>query len=84
MPRLKSSSFASDGPFVTTSGQVISGAGSPGQQVWTGSCVRSIWSPVWITSWTGPYPMVFGRIAMTVFTSGSLSSASRNPAGGSG
>ena len=26
-----------DGPLVTTSGQVISGAGSPGQQVWIGS-----------------------------------------------
>ena len=33
------------GPLVTTSGQVISGAGSPGQQVWIGSSPRSISSP---------------------------------------
>jgi hypothetical protein len=39
MPRLKSSSRLLPGPFVTTSGQVISGAGSPGQQVWIGSSV---------------------------------------------
>ena len=34
------------GPLVTTSGQVISGAGSPGQQVWIGSGARSMSSPV--------------------------------------
>src|SRR6516165_3074362 len=37
MPRLKPSSRRRPGPLVTTNGQVISGAGSPGQQVWTGS-----------------------------------------------
>ncbi len=55
------------GPLVTTSGQVISGAGSPGQQVWIGSVPRSISSPVSTTSWQGALPTVFGFIASTVF-----------------
>ncbi len=89
MPRLKSSRLSAPldpavGPRVTTSGQVIRGAGSPGQQVWMGSFDRSIWSPVSTTSWQGALLTVFGRIAITVFNSGSISSASRQPPGGSG
>ena len=74
----------SDGPFVTISGQVISGAGSPGQQVWTGSFVRSIWSPFNTTSCTGAFFTVFGRMDITVCASGSSSMASLMPRGGSG
>ena len=74
-----------DGPLVTTSGQVISGAGSPGQQVWTGSRSRSMSAPFSTTSWHGaPALTVFGFIDSTVFASGSSSSASREPRGGSG
>ena len=40
-------------PFVTTSGQVMRGAGSPGQQPCTGNCAKSIRSPIRTTSWTG-------------------------------
>ena len=49
MPRLKLSCLSPlgvEGPCVTISGQVMSGAGSPGQQVWTGSVPRSMSSPV--------------------------------------
>ena len=69
---------------MTTSGQVISGAGSPGQQVWIGSRPRSMSAPFSTTSWHGAPPTVFGLIDITVFTSGSSSSASRQPRGGSG
>ena len=72
------------GPLVTTSGQVISGAGSPGQQVWIGSRARSMSSPVSTTSCIGPSPTVRGFIARTVLSSGSISIASRQPLGGSG
>ena len=72
------------GPLVTTRGQVISGAGSPGQQVWIGSRPRSMSSPMSTTSCTGPAPMVRGFIARTVLRSGSISIASRQPLGGSG
>ena len=71
-------------PAVTTSGQVISGAGSSGQHIWTGRLARSISSPVSTTSWQGARLTVFGFIAMTVFSSGSISTASRQPPGGSG
>ncbi len=84
MPRLKPSSRLSPGPLVTTSGQVISGAGSPGQQVWIGSAARSISSPLRTISWQGAAPTVRGRIAITVRSSGSSSNASRQPPGGSG
>ena len=70
--------------MVTTSGQVISGAGSPGQQVWIGSLERSIWSPVQTTSCTGAFFTVAGRIDITVLASGSMSKASFRPRGGSG
>ena len=86
MPRLKLSCLSpfGFGPCVTTSGQVMSGAGSPGQQVWIGSVARSMSSPVRTISWHGAEPTVLGFIAMTVRTIGSISSASRQPPGGSG
>ncbi len=84
MPRLKSSSRRLPGPLVTTSGQVMSGAGSPGQQLWIGSSPRSISPPVSTTSWQGALDTVLGFIASTVFNSGSISNASRQPPGGSG
>jgi hypothetical protein len=84
MPRLKSSSRSLPGPLVTTSGQVISGAGSPGQQVWTGSLLRSMSSPVSTTSCTGAFFTVPGRIAITVLARGSMSRASFRPLGGAG
>ena len=84
MPRLKSSSRSSDGPLVTTSRQVISGAGSPGQQVWTGSFDRSIWSPVRTISCTGAFFTVPGRMAITVLARGSMSMASFRPLAGLG
>ena len=60
MPRLKLSCLSpfGFGPCVTTSGQVISGAGSPGQQVWIGSLPRSMSSPVSTISWQGAEPTV--------------------------
>jgi len=70
--------------LVTTSGQVISGAGSPGQQVWIGSLDRSIWSPVQTTSCTGAFLTVFGRIESTVLARGSMSRAPLSPLGGVG
>jgi hypothetical protein len=67
-------------PCVTTSGQVISGAGSPGQQVWIGSRPRSISSPVSTISCTGAVFTVFGRIDMTVLQpAAGISMASRQP-----
>src|SRR5439155_411150 len=84
MPRLNPSSRDVPGPLVTTSGQVISGAGSSGQQVWIGSSDRSISAPRSTISWQAPDATVRGRIAMTVFSKGSISSASRQPPGGSG
>ena len=72
MPRLKPSSRSPLGPLVTTSGQVISGAGSPGQQVCTGSRPRSISSPRSTTSWQGARATVFGFIASTVRSSGTM------------
>src|SRR5260370_737394 len=84
MPRLKASSRRSPGPLVTTSGQVMRGAGSPGQQPWIGRAPRSMSAPVSTISWHGALPTLFGFIAMTVRSSGSSSSASRQPPGGSG
>ena len=84
MPRLNPSSRAVPGPLVTTSGQVISGAGSSGQQVWIGNSDKSISAPRSTISWQAPAETVRGRIAMTVFSSGSISNASRQPPGGSG
>ena len=84
MPRLKSSSRSSDGPLVTTRPQVISGAGSPGQQVWIGRDPKSIRSPVSTTSCTGAFFTVLSRMPMTVWASGSISQASFRPRGGSG
>ena len=72
------------GPLVTTSGQVMSGAGSPGQQVWIGRRPRSMASPVSTASCTGPSATVRGFMARTVLSSGSISTASRQPLGGSG
>ena len=62
----------------------MSGAGSPGQQVWTGSLARSMSSPVSTISWHGALPTMRGFIAITVRNIGSMSSASRQPPGGSG
>ena len=62
----------------------MSGAGSPGQQVWMGSLPRSISPPVSTISWQGAEPTVRGFIAITVRSMGSMSSASRQPPGGSG
>ena len=84
MPRLKASSRRPPGPLVTTSGQVISGAGPPGQQVWTGSLARSMSPPSSTTSWQGAADTVRGFIAITVLSSGSMPTASRQPPGGSG
>ncbi len=86
MPRLKLSCLSPFGlgPCVTISGQVMSGAGSPGQQVWIGNLPRSMSSPVSTTSWQGAVPTVRGFIAITVRSMGSMSSASRQPPGGSG
>ena len=86
MPRLKLSSRESDGPFVTTSGQVMSGAGSSGQQVWTGRRLRSMSAP-WITTcWQAALlaPTVLGFIDSTLLASGISSSASAMLRGGSG
>ncbi len=41
-------------------------------------------APFSTTSWQGPFEMVRGRMDMTLFTSGSISIASRQPPGGSG
>ena len=62
MPRLKLSCLSSFGlgPCVTISGQVMSGAGSPGQQVWTGRRPRSMSVPVRTISWHGALPTVLG------------------------
>ncbi len=79
MPR-----FAPLGPLVTTIGHVISGAGSPGQQVWMGNLARSISSPRSMISWQGALDTVFGFIAKTDLTIGNRASASRHPLGGSG
>ncbi len=84
MPRLKLSSRASLGPLVTISGQVMSGAGSPGQQVCTGRLARSISSPRSTISWQAGEPTVFGRIDITVLASGHSSIASPKLRGGSG
>ena len=86
MPRLKLSCLSPFGlgPWVTISGQVMSGAGSPGQQVWIGSLPRSMSWPVSTISWQGALPTVLGFIAITVRSMGSMSSASRQPPGGSG
>ncbi len=62
----------------------MSGAGSPGQQVWIGSAVRSTSSPLSTTSWQGAFETVLGFIAITVLSSGNISKASRQPPGGSG
>jgi hypothetical protein len=62
----------------------MSGAGSPGQQVCTGNFVRSMFAPCQTVSWHGAEDTVFGRMVIAVLSSGSLSSASRNPSGGSG
>jgi len=72
--------------LVTTKGQVIKGAGSPGQQVWIGRLSRSIASPVSTISWHGAVPnmRVDGFIDSTVLASGTSSSASRQPSGGCG
>ena len=84
MPRLKASARSLPGPLVTTSGQVIRGAGSPGQQVWTGSRPRSISAPRSTTSWHGARAVVFGFIVSAALSSGTISTASRQPPGGSG
>ena len=75
---------SSSGPLVTTSGQVIKGAGSPGQQVCTGRAARSTSAPSITTSWQGAEPTVRGFMAITVLSRGSISKASRQPPGGSG
>ena len=62
----------------------MSGAGSPGQQVWIGKFARSMSSPVSTTSWQAPRLTVFGFIASTVLSKGSLAIASLIPPGGSG
>ena len=84
MPRLKASARCPPGPLVTTSGQVISGAGSPGQQVWIGSRPRSMSAPRSTTSWQGARATVLGFMASAAFSSGTISIASRQPPGGSG
>ena len=69
------SSRASPGPLVTTSGQVISGAGSPGQQVWIGSCVQiDVVAARARSPGRRGLPTVLGLIASTVLASGSSSS----------
>ncbi len=81
MPRLKLSSRESVGPLVTTSGQVISGAGSPGQQVWIGSAQRSMSSPFSTISWqAGARSPSSASSPCTVLASGSSSNASLNAA----
>ncbi len=72
------------GPRVTVSPQVMSGATSPGQQVWTGSRPRSTSAPSRTVSWQGADETTRGAIASTVFSNGSLSHASFQPVGGSG
>ena len=84
MPRLKLSSRFSVGPCVTTKGQVIKGAGSPGQHVWIGKLARSMSLPCRMISWQGAEATVLGFIATTVFSSGIIAIASRHPPGGSG
>src|SRR5919107_194319 len=48
------------GSFVMTAGSVMNGAGSPGQQRWIGSRVKSTSSPSRTTSWHGARRTVFG------------------------
>jgi hypothetical protein len=63
---------------------VISGAGSPGQQVWIGSMPRSMSGPRRTTSWHGARATVLGFMDKAAFSSGTISMASRQPPGGSG
>ena len=64
--------------------QVINGPTSPGQQVCTGSLVRSTSSPSSITSWQGASLTTLGAMASTLRKIGSLLQASFRPLGGSG
>ena len=83
MPRLKFS-FLSPDPLVTTSGQVIRGAGSPGQQVCIGNKSRLMSWPLRTTSWTGAFFSVLGRIARTSLARGSSDKALFKLSGGAG
>jgi hypothetical protein len=67
-----------------TSGQVISGAGSPGQQICAGSLPRSMSSPIETHCWTGAAVRVRGRVASTARARGSLCHASFRLCGGRG
>ena len=81
MPRFWRGLF---GPRVTTKPQVISGATSPGQQVWIGSLPKSTSAPSHTTSWQGALDSTLGDMFSTCFNTGHFSQASFNPLGGSG
>ena len=79
MPTLRLPVF---GSFVMTAGSVMNGAGSPGQQRWTGSRPRSMSSPSRKTSWHGAFETVFGSESATDFSLRSPLTFSRSPCGG--
>ena len=79
MPTLRVPVF---GSWVITAGSVMNGAGSPGQQRWMGSLVRSTSSPSRTTSWHGPFETVFGRESATDLSLRRPRTFSRMPSGG--
>src|SRR3954470_7076809 len=70
------------GSLVITAGNVMKGAASPGQQVWTGKRRRSTSSPVRTTSCTGPRRVVCGRESAIDFSFLSPRTLSTSPCGG--
>ena len=78
------SSASVSGGRVITSGQVISGAGSPGQQVWIGRRPRSTSPPSRRSAWQSGRDTGLGRVERAARTIGQRLSASRTPSKGSG
>ncbi len=81
MPKFWRSLF---GPRVMTNGHVMSGAASPGQQVWMGNWLKSTASPSSTTCWQGAFLTTFGPMLSTCLKMGNFSHASFMPFGGSG
>ena len=79
MPTLRTPVF---GSFVMTAGSVMNGAGSPGQQRWTGNRPRSTSAPSRKTSWHGAFETVFGSESATDFSFSSPLTFSLSPCGG--
>ena len=78
------SSASVSGGRVITMGQVISGAGSPGQQVWIGRRPRSTSAPSRRSAWQSGRDTRLGRVESAARTIGQRPSASRRPSNGSG